>query len=178
VTYEDVFPTLLDLAGLDIGAHLARIDGRSLKPFFNDVANRHRGYPRDTFYWHYPFNVKVSHPDDGLPPAPHSTIRQGDFKLIYDWSGRLYLYDLKNDWREQHNLVGEKPDLTKSLFTELNRWLDAEVAAKYLPALNPTYDPAKEMRAYPFVDLRAKLIGSGHAIRNAGSDPRLQELIR
>lgn len=178
VTYEDLFPTLLDLSGLKPEPHYPRIDGRSLKPLFADTANARRTYPRDTFYWHYPFNVKVSHPDDRLPPAPHSTIRKGDFKLIYDWSGRLFLYDLKADWQEQHNLADEKPDLAKSLFAELNRWLDAEVAERYQPALNPDYDPAKETRSHPFVDLRAKLLGVEHSIRSAASDPRLSELTK
>ena len=178
VTYEDMFPTLLDLAGLKPEAHYARIDGRSLKPLFSDLGNKQHGYPRDTFYWHYPFNVGISHPDDGLPPAPHSTIRQGDFKLIYDWSGRLYLHDLKADWREQNNLAREMPDKTRALFAQLNRWLDENVAAKYLPALNPAYDPAKEVRSYPFEDLRAKLLGGEHAIRSAASDPRLRELTK
>lgn len=172
VTYEDIFPTLLELSGANPKPHYSRIDGRSLASLFADPANRKRAYKRDTFYWHYPFNVKVAHPDDNLPPAPHSAIRQGDFKLIYDWSGRLYLHNLKDDWHEENNLAEAMPSKTKALFKQLNRWLDENVAVKYTPALNPDYDPAKEVRAQSFVDLRAQTLGKKYAIRPASSDPR------
>lgn len=177
VTYEDIFPTLLDLVGMDPKPHYSRIDGRSLKPLFSDVANRKRAYPRDTFFWHYPFNVVVINPEDGQPLTPHSAFRQGDYKLIFDWSGRLLLYNLKNDMGEEHNLAQANPAKTKALFRELNRWLDKNVAVKYTPALNPDYDPAKEVRSNPFLDQRKALLGEKEAIRAAQSDPRLQQLL-
>jgi len=177
VTYEDIFPTLLDLAGLDPRPHYSRIDGRSLKPLFRDPTNRKRAYPRDTFYWHYPFNVVVLNPEDGEPLTPHSAIRKGDYKLIFDWSGRLLLYDLRNDIGEKHNLAAAMPARTRALFRQLNRWLDKNVAPKYTPALNPKYDPAKEVRSSPFLDQRKALLGETEAIRAARSDPRFHELL-
>jgi arylsulfatase A-like enzyme len=176
VDYTDLFPTLLEFAGYDLKPHYQRIDGRSLGPLLTDLTNAKHGYARDTHYWHYPFNVNVSHPDDGLPPAPHSAIREGDWKLIFDWSGKLYLYDLKHDWREEHDLAEVQPAKTKELFQKLNRWLDQNVAVKYTPLLNPDYNPAKESRARPFVDLRKQLLGEKYAIRAAASDPRIKEL--
>ncbi len=178
VDYADLFPTLLELTQHDPAPHYARIDGRSLAPLLTDRTNTRRGYPRDTHYWHYPFNVGIVHPDDGLPPAPHSAIRVGDWKLIFDWSGKLYLHDLKNDWREEHNLAETQPAKALDLFRKLNTWLDTQVAVKYTPLLNPAYDPAKESRARPFVDLRKKLLGDASAIRPAASDPRIEVLNR
>jgi arylsulfatase A-like enzyme len=174
VSYEDIFPTILDAVGIDPTPHHGRIDGRSLKSLFKDTTNQERGYPRDTFYWHYPFNVAVKHPEDGLPLTPSSSIRRGDYKLIYDWSGRLWLYDLKNDWREEHNLAEVRPDKAQALFTDLNRWLDENVAVKYTPAINPRYSPNNEVRANPFLDLRQRMLGDAHAIRKAASDARLE----
>ncbi len=176
VDYADLFPTLLQFAHYDPAAHYARIDGRSLAPLLDDVGNVKHGYSRDTHYWHYPFNVGIINPDDGLPPAPHSAIREGDFKLIFDWSGKLYLYDMKVDWREEHNLADVQPERTKMLFTKLNAWIDANVAVKYTPLLNPNYDPAKEARKRPFVDLRRQILGERFAIRTAASDPRIEVL--
>jgi len=178
VDYADLFPTLLQLARYEPKPHYERIDGRSLVTLFTDSANTKRGYARDTHYWHYPFNVVVIHPDDGQPLAPHSAIREGDFKLIFDWSGKLYLYDLKTDWREEHNLADVQPAKTKDLFTKLNTWLDANVAVKYTPLLNPDYDPTKEARTRPFVDLRKQILGEKFAIRAAASDPRIPVLAR
>ena len=120
VTYEDIFPTLLDLSGENPLPHSAQIDGRSLKTLFTDLANEKRHYPRDTFYWHYPFNVAVNDPEDSQPLTPHSAIREGDYKLIFDWSGRLLLYNKKTDWREEHNLATAMPDRAKAMFKDFN----------------------------------------------------------
>ncbi|MCY2924817.1 MAG: sulfatase, partial [Planctomycetota bacterium] len=104
-------------------------------------------------------------------------IRQGDDKLIFDWSGRLLRYNLKHDIGAEHNLAPAMPAKTKALFRKLNRWLDQNVAAKYTPALNPNYDPAKEVRSRPFLDQRKAMLGEKEAIRAAQSDPRLQRLL-
>ena len=176
VDYADIFPTLLQMADENPAAHYTHIDGRSLVPLFADPKNSRHEYPRTTHYWHYPFNVVVSNPEDGLPLTPHSAIREGDYKLIFDWSGRLYLYNLATDWREEHNLADAQPERAKDLFVKLNDWLDQNVAAKYTPLLNPDYNPAKEARHQPFVDLRKKFLGDNRAIRSAASDPRIGEL--
>ncbi len=174
VDCNDLFPTLLELAGSDPRPHYAggRIDGRSLVPLFGDLANSKQGYPRDTFYWHYPLNVIVKDPDDGQPSAPHSTIRVGAWKLIFDWSGALKLYNVANDPFEKNERSAAQPERAAALFRQLNDWLDANVAVKYMPALNPAYDPATEVRPRPFVDLRRKYLGEARAIRSAASDPR------
>jgi len=172
----DLFPTLLDLAGYDVRPYteLEGIDGRSFKALLRDPENRSRSYTRDTFYWHYPFNVAVKNPDDGVALAPHSALRQGDYKLIYDWSGRLLLYNIAQDPFEKNDLAEKMPDRTRDLFVRLNDWLDAHVEVKYHPALNPNYRPEKEARNRPFVDLRAKYLGPERAIRSPQSDPRLK----
>jgi len=173
---SDLFPTLLDLAGYDLTAYieLGGIDGRSFKGLLRDPENRQRSYTRDTFFWHYPFNVIVKHPDDGVALAPHSAIRQGDYKLIHDWSGRLLLHNIVEDPFEKRDLAGTMPDKTRALFVRLHDWLDAEVDGKYHPALNPNYRPDKEARSRPFIDLRAKYLGPERAIRSPQSDPRLK----
>ena len=178
VDCNDLFPTLLELAGYDPRPYYAagRIDGRSLVPLFTDPANSRHEYPRDTFYWHYPLNVSVRHPDDGQPLAPHSAIRVGGWKLIFDWSGALQLYHVETDPFERQELSAAQPERTRELFRRLNDWIDANVAVKYTPALNPAYDPKQEVRARPFVDLRRQYLGDARAIRRADSDPRFQVL--
>jgi uncharacterized protein len=80
---------------------------------------------------------------------------------------------MRTDWREEHNLSDDQPAKTKELFRKLNQWLDANVAVKYTPLLNPDYDPSKESRARAFVDLRRQILGDKFAIRPAASDPRI-----
>lgn len=174
VDCNDLFPTLLELAGHDPAPLIAsrNLDGRSLSPLFADPANAGGGYPRDTFYWHYPLNVIVNHPDDGQPLAPHSTIRQGDWKLMFDWSGALKLYNIPEDPYELRDRAADLPEKAQALFRQLHDWLDANVETKYMPALNPDYDPAREVRDRPFVDLRRKYLGDARAIRTTETDPR------
>ena len=174
----DIFPTLLEVAGYDLEPFYndLGIDGRSLVPLFNDPENTSGGYPRDTFYWHYPLNVAPLHPDDNLALTPHSTIQRGNDKLIYDWHGRLYLHDMSRDPFERNNLADSNPDLARELFVQLNDWLDENVAARYMPASNPEYDPETEVRENPFVDLRKKFLGEERAIRHPDTDPRFEIL--
>ncbi|MHC4626863.1 MAG: sulfatase-like hydrolase/transferase, partial [Planctomycetota bacterium] len=171
----DLFPTLLDLTGYDVTPYieLGGIDGRSFKGLLRDPENRQQSYARDTFFWHYPFNVIVKHPDDGVALAPHSAIRHGDHKLIHDWSGRLLLHNIKQDPFEKRDLSRTMPDKTRALFVRLHDWLDTEVDVKYHPALNPNYRPDKEARNRPFIDLRAQYLGPERAIRSPQGDPRL-----
>ena len=175
---SDIFPTLLEVAGYDLEPFYndLGIDGRSLVTLFNDPENTSEGYPRDTFYWHYPLNVVPLHPDDDLPLTPHSAIQRGDDKLIYDWHGRLYLHDMSRDPFERNNLAESKPELTRELFIQLNDWIDDNVAVKYMPALNPEYDPEAEVRENPFKDLRRKFLGEERSIRKPDDDPRFDVL--
>ncbi len=99
-----------------------------------------------TFYWHYPFNVIVKHPDNGFTLTPHSAIRVGDHKLIFDWQGRLELYDIPNDPFEQNDLAAVNPAHAQELFTQLKVWLRANVKEHYLPVLNEDYKPEADGR--------------------------------
>ncbi len=151
VDCNDIFPTFLQFAGQKTD-HL-KIDGKSLLPLLSDPKNLKKKYTRDTFYWHYPLNVKVNSVEDSLDLTPHSAIRKGDYKLIFDWYGRLKLYNIKEDISEKNNLAFSKAQLTKELFADLIHWLDKNVENKYLPIENPGYNPSKESRNVPFVNL-------------------------
>ena len=127
------------------------IDGQSLLSLLNNP--KAKG-PERTLIWHYPFNVKVNHPDDGEPLSPHSAIRIGDYKMIWNWHGRLELYHIPNDPTESHDLSKEMPELTTKLHDQLKQWLKDHVAPRYMPQPNPKYDAAKDGGPFPFRDLR------------------------
>ena len=161
VDCNDIFPTVLELMGYDTSEHKKSggIDGRSIAPLLDDPSNANGEYPRDTFFQHYPLNVIVKSPEDGFPSAPSSAIRSGDWKLIFDWSGAMRLYNIVDDPHEENELSAAMPDKARELFIELNDWIDKNVDVKYTPALNPAYEPTKESRKRPFVDLRRKYLG-------------------
>ncbi len=85
--------------------------------------------------------------------TPHSAIRKGDYKLIFDWHGRLKLYNLREDISETNNLVKAKPEIARELFAELIEFLEENVEKRYWPVINPDYDPDTEVRDVPFVNL-------------------------
>lgn len=155
----DIMPTLAALTGSQVPA-TDKIDGASLMPLLTDPANPAGGYQAKPIYWSYPFNCALIDPETGLPLPPASAVRSGDYKLIWNWAGKLELYDIVNDRGEQHNLTGAKPELTRQLYRQLVNWLDQNVERRYLPTPNPDYQPKEDPRRqhYPFSDLRRNLL--------------------
>jgi len=127
VTGTDFYPTLLDLAGIDLrpGQHM---DGISLKPILEgEKLKKER-----PLYWHYPH-----YGNQGGNPS--SIIREGDWKLIHYWEDDTdELYDLSNDKEEQNNLVGQQPEIAGRLSDKLLQWLE-DVGAN-MPEPDPQYD--------------------------------------
>ncbi|MFC2116250.1 sulfatase [Bacteroidota bacterium] len=124
----DVFPTLLDLAGIKAANH--PIDGNSIADILlGKVPGKNR-----TQYWHYPHY----HAGSGMKPA--SALRKGKYKLI-EWHEELLqgypaleLYDLESDPGETHDISAEKPELLEELRNDLHHWRN-EVGAQ-MPTLN------------------------------------------
>ena len=113
----DVYPTLLELAGLEPRKVL---DGLSLVSLLKGTGPLRR----NTLYFHYP--NYAFHKRNRLGSA----IREGDYKLIrrYD-DGSLELYDLSNDLGERINLADELPLFAQRLNGKLARWLGKVGAA-------------------------------------------------
>ena len=121
---NDLYPTLLELAGLPLQAR-QHIDGKSLVPLLNREGN----IDRDALYWHYPHYHKT---------APYGAVRYKDYKLIeYFEDGNLELYNLRNDESESINLVDKQPEMTQKLYSMMLNWRQ-EVGAQSMP-VNPSY---------------------------------------
>lgn len=141
VDCTDIFPTILQYAGYDLDKYYneVKIDGQSIKGLVDDTENQNNSYTKDTHYWHYPFNVIYKNPFDGHALTPHSAIRDGDYKLIFDWYGRLHLFDIEKDPYEVNNLSAKYPVKTKTLMDKLLAWLEENVENRYIPKLNRRY---------------------------------------
>ncbi len=156
VDCNDIFPTLVEAAGYDAKPYYEKengIDGRSLIGLLHDVDNKDESYTRNTHFWHYPFNVIYNNPYDGLNLTPHSAIREGDYKLIFDWHGRLKLFNIKEDISETNNLAKQMPQLTNELFGKLMVWLEENAKETYWPKVNPEYNAAKDVHDVKFINL-------------------------
>ena len=157
VDCTDIFPTLMEMSDTDYTAYRldGHSDGQSLLPLLADPQNRNRAYTKDTRFWHNPFYTNYA---DGLKP-PRSTIRKGDWKLIFFHHGYIELYHLATDRSETNNLAGKNPAKTRELFAALCHWLDTRVDKRYLPTRNPRYKPEVESPYPPYRDIRAETLG-------------------
>jgi arylsulfatase A-like enzyme len=128
VISTDFYPTLLQLAGLDLRPQQHR-DGVSFLPLLQG-----KTLPGDRpLFWHYPHY-------HGAGAAPHGAMREGDWKLV-EWfeDGALELYNLRQDLGEQHDLAARQPEKVKALHAKLVAWRK-EVGA-LMPVPNPDFDP-------------------------------------
>ncbi len=148
----DVFPTLMELAGI---SYTAPLDGVSmLRKIDNDVSN----YPlfaeddimRDPALKRYP-NYRVYLP--GVA-GKWRMIREGDWKLIYipnATGGEYELYDVVKDPLERNNLYATEPAIGERLRLRLDQWIEQDKSGE--KDLDPAMLKAreKELRALGYI---------------------------
>ncbi|MDN5200000.1 sulfatase [Fulvivirgaceae bacterium BMA10] len=130
----DFYPTLVEFAGGE--PHRYQPDGESLAPLLFQKGS----LKRDAIFWHFPAYLQgykgIKNSGDlvrGWRAVPSGAIRKGDWKLIEDFeTGRLELYNLKNDISERKNLADTMPDKRDELLADMKTW------RKQLNALVPT----------------------------------------
>ena len=128
VTGADLFPTLLELAGIE---NPAQVDGKSLVPLLQNQSLGER-----SLFWHYPH-----YGNQGGDPS--AIIRKGDWKLIhYFENNKSELYHLGKDMGETTDLFDENPAVGETLKIELLEWL-RETNAK-IPERDPLHNEAEE----------------------------------
>jgi arylsulfatase A-like enzyme len=125
----DVFPTLLNLAGLELRPK-DHVDGVPLTPGLKGTffANR-------DLFWHYPHYGNQG-------GSPFSAIRSGDWKLIafHDPKQGVELYDLASDPSETRNRAPDEPGKVKELQAALDAWKKSVGAKDATP--RPTTAPS------------------------------------
>lgn len=103
----DYFPTFLDLA--QVKNYKGILDGTSITPLLKNEEFKERA-----LFWHIASTYKN---------PPSSIIRKGNWKLIqFLNSGKVELYNLKDDLKEAHNLANINTDVTNQLVKELVNW--------------------------------------------------------
>lgn len=109
VIIEDIFPTLLTMAGQEVPKN----DGQSWVPILKKNTPPPSS-PRELL-WHYPNFYHL--------PA-YSSLRLGDWKLIY-WHQKqtLELFNLKEDIGEATNVAGKNPERVRDFAARLTRQL-------------------------------------------------------
>ena len=112
VTCEDLFPTILEIAGIKNPETVQEIDGQSLVSLVTDGRGPRPGYERPIIF-HYPHKWK---PYDLSDIDYLSCVRVGDWKLVYRMAtSELELYNLKEDIGERNDLAAQYPEKTAEL---------------------------------------------------------------
>ncbi len=147
----DIYPTIMEIAGVDYSDFKAdeTTDGESLTPLFSDLQNRKEQYGRTEFYQFY---GKLGY--GGFHNfATWASLRKGDYKLHYDYQGKVELYNIAEDMFEENNLVGEQPERSYAMLVQLTEWLKDNCNPAYLPTPNPEFDPNRDLSYGPYVPL-------------------------
>jgi len=145
----DIFPTILEMTGIDDQPYKAdkTTDGQSLAPLLADVTNEKRAYPRTEFYHFY---GKMGY--TGFHNfATWATLRKGDYKLHYDYVGKVELYNIRDDIGETKNLVNAQPQRAHDMLVQLTGWLKANCPEAYLPKPNPDFNPQGPLPYGPYI---------------------------
>jgi len=130
VSGTDFYPTLLELAGLELRPD-QHMDGLSLLPLLKG-----KSIPERNLIWHYPH-----YGNQGGEPS--SIIRKGDWKLIHYYEDeREELYNLLSDVEELSDVSEAHPERVKEMSEQLFAFLN-EVGARY-PESDPEYKAALE----------------------------------
>ena len=128
----DYLPTLCELAG--ISSLPQNIDGISVLPMImNPQVEIAQTRP---LFWHYPhFSNQLG--------RPAGSVRVGDYKLVelYE-SGKLELYNLKEDISESNDLSGKMKGKTQEMHRLLADWRKQMNAQ--MPVPNPSYKSVKK----------------------------------
>ncbi|MFZ9201951.1 MAG: sulfatase [Opitutales bacterium] len=134
VIIDDIFPTLLDLAGVDWQGKVPQtVDGASLVPELRQPGSIIPGRP---LVWHFPNNYSGQ--------SPFSALRSGPWKLVYHHASRkLELYDLDADIGEKTDLAAREPARTAMLAKLLGKLL------RERGALMPTVTQTGQRVPYP-----------------------------
>lgn len=113
IIIEDIFPTFLEIAGLDEAKMKKSLDGVSFVPLLMGKGE----YPVERpIFWHYP---------NTYDQPPYSAIRKGDWKLIYRHiNGRLELYNLYDDIGEANDLAIVNRNKVMELAQLLSEYLE------------------------------------------------------
>jgi arylsulfatase A-like enzyme len=137
VTNIDFFPTILDVAGIDVPTGKV-LDGQSLIKLMTGKGT----IEMRPLFWHFPVYLEGGNgetQDTVFRTRPGSAVRIGDWKLIqYFENNDLELYNLAYDIGEKKNLVETNQGKVKELLLKLEKWREGTNAP--VPAeLNPEY---------------------------------------
>jgi len=142
ITFSDLLPTIVDLAG-NKKLNQTNLDGGSFKLL---LANDGKGLVKrfsEGLVFHVPYENGIA-----LKRA-HSAIIIEDFKLIkFHDTNELLLFNIAQDLEENNNLAAMFPEKLKELEVALDTYLHKVKAPKWQPGINWKNKPIEKFNSY------------------------------
>lgn len=114
---EDFYPTILEMAKIQDYKTVQKIDGLS---FTAILKGEKTSLDERALFWHFPNSWGPTGPGIGAS----STIRKGDWKLIYYHADQSFeLFNIPNDIGESTNLADQEIEIKNKLAKELGDYL-------------------------------------------------------
>ncbi len=134
---EDFYPTILEMAGVKGYSTVQTVDGKSFVPMLTQSGTSSAGRK---LFWHFPNNWGPTGPGIGAS----STIRDGDWKLIYFYEDKRYeLYNISDDIGELNNLAAVNPEKVHEMSKDLGTYL------RSIEAQRPVYKASGNNAEWP-----------------------------
>lgn len=133
VIIEDLYPTILEMAGVKHYRTTAPIDGKSMVPLLTETGDTSKGR---ALFWNCPNVWGNAGPGISLDCA----VRKGDWKLVYHYdTGKKELFNIATDIGEKTNVAAQNPTVLKRMSKELGRYLRSVDAQR--PSFKSTGKP-------------------------------------
>lgn len=114
---EDFFPSILEMAQVKSYTTVQKTDGLSFVPL---LKGKKKVAKDRALIWHFPNNWGPAGPGIGTT----STIRRGDYKLIYYYEDqKVELFNITENIGENTDLSSRYPQIVKGLSAELGNYL-------------------------------------------------------
>jgi len=142
ISFSDILPTIIDLAGKKI-KYNKNLDGGSLKNVFENHKENKVKRNNDGLFFHVPY-------ENGIAiKRAHSAVILDNYKLIkfYD-NGQLMLFDLNHDLSEKNDLSINLLDKTLELEYLLDKYLKKVKAPKWKPGIHWRQTPVNEINSF------------------------------
>lgn len=144
----DVYPTLLDVAGIKIPENHV-LDGESLLPLLLKERKAEKKMNKRPIYFYQPLY------DIQWGAVPCASMVEGDYKLLWFFGdyvdldqdgkyipeGRVELYNLSEDLSETKDISASTPEMTTRMQKQLEEWILS--CGAEIPGLNPDFDMGK-----------------------------------
>ena len=142
ITFSDLLPTMVDLAG-NKKLNQTNLDGGSFKPL---LANDGKGLVKrfsEGLIFHVPY-------ENGIAiKRAHSAIIIDTYKLIkFHDTNELLLFNIAQDLEENNNLAAMFPEKLKELEVALDTYLHKVKAPKWQPGINWKNKPIEKFNSY------------------------------